>query len=158
MDIISLPRHVADLTYWAIVVLLPWPGAIGYRRFYQGILIRYGLTRRVAYGTILRIISMSATALCFYLFLDLPGAVVGASALSAGVIVEAFASRLMSFRLLKEIKEKNETEELTYSDILKFYYPLGFNIDAIARRSSFRNIFYGAEQVFSGIPCGTPRG
>ena len=44
LDLIGLSRQVADLTYWAIVLLLPWPGAIGYRRLYQGLLIR--ATRR----------------------------------------------------------------------------------------------------------------
>jgi len=39
---------VAELTRRAAAILLPWPAAIGYRRFYQGILIGSGLTRRVA--------------------------------------------------------------------------------------------------------------
>jgi len=33
MDLIELPTQVARLTYQATIVLLPWPGAIGYRRF-----------------------------------------------------------------------------------------------------------------------------
>ena len=46
----------------ATAILIPWPAAIGYRRFYQGILVRHGLTRRVAYGTVVRLTSMSVTA------------------------------------------------------------------------------------------------
>ena len=38
--LIDLPEPVADRTWLALLVLLPWPGTIGYRRFYQGILIR----------------------------------------------------------------------------------------------------------------------
>ncbi len=57
MDLIELPAQVARLTYQATIVLLPWPGAIGYRRFYQGILIRNNYTRWVAYGTIIRLAS-----------------------------------------------------------------------------------------------------
>ena len=45
IGLIGLPQQVADLTYNAMVILLPWPGAIGYRRFYQGILIRNNQTR-----------------------------------------------------------------------------------------------------------------
>ena len=85
--LIGLPKNVADLTYIATIVLLPWPGAIGYRRFYQGILIRYNHTRKVAYGTVIRLTSMAITALGFYLFTEVPGVVVGASALSVAVIV-----------------------------------------------------------------------
>ena len=37
MDLINLPVAIARLTYIATFILLPWPGFIGYRRFYQGI-------------------------------------------------------------------------------------------------------------------------
>lgn len=125
-DLIELPRKVAELTYLATFILLPWPGAIGYRRFYQGILIRYNLTRRVAYGTIIRLASMGATALGFYFFTDLPGVAVGAAALSGGVMVEAIASKLMSYKIVKKIKltETEEGRNLSYKDIYNFYYPL----------------------------------
>ncbi len=60
--LIGLPKEVSYLTHLAVMILIPWPGAIGYRRFYQGILIRNNLTRLVAYGTIIRLISMTITA------------------------------------------------------------------------------------------------
>jgi Na+-driven multidrug efflux pump len=37
--LIGLPWHVAKLTHLGTILLIPWPAAIGYRRFYQGILI-----------------------------------------------------------------------------------------------------------------------
>lgn len=125
-DLIQLEDKVAELTYKAFFILLPWPGAIGYRRFYQGIMIRNNLTRRVAYGTILRLFSMSLTALAFYHFTDYPGAVVGASALSVGVTTEALASRFMSNNILMKIRLENSSleEELSYREIFTFYYPL----------------------------------
>ena len=122
--LIELPKKVADLTYIATILLLPWPGAIGYRRFFQGILIRHNQTRRVAYGTIVRLTMMSLTALVLYLNYNFDGAIVGASALSIGVIAEAIASRLMSINILKNIKEKNSYKNLTYKEIITFYYPL----------------------------------
>lgn len=33
MDFMGLPPHVAELTHKALIILLPWPAAIGYRRF-----------------------------------------------------------------------------------------------------------------------------
>ena len=50
--LIGLPADIANLTHLATSYLLFWPAAIGYRRFYQGILVRHRLTRRVAYGTV----------------------------------------------------------------------------------------------------------
>ncbi len=125
MDLIELPSQVAHLTYQATIVLLPWPGAIGYRRFYQGILIRNNYTRWVAYGTIIRLTSMTFTATILYQLGDVPGVIVGAAALSVGVIFEAIASRVMSFNVVKNIpRQIDDTNPLTYPAITKFYYPL----------------------------------
>ena len=92
-ETIRLPSEVARLTHTALILLLPWPGAIGYRRFYQGLLIRDGRTRRIAYGTVLRIASMSATGLGLVWLTEMPGTLVGAAALTAGVCAEAASGR-----------------------------------------------------------------
>jgi hypothetical protein len=125
-DLIGLPHRIAYLTHIATIILLPWAGAIGYRRFYQGILIRNNLTRLVAYGTVIRLITMTVTALVIYLYFDLPGAAVGATALSVAVIVEAVASRFMVSGVLKKLSDQppSSGSELTYKNIYKFYYPL----------------------------------
>ena len=47
-QIIGLPENIARLTHYACIILLPWPSALGYRRVYQGLLIRSNLTRRGA--------------------------------------------------------------------------------------------------------------
>jgi len=86
-DLVGLPDKVAGLTHIATIILIPWPGSIGYRRFYQGILINNDQTRKVAYGTVIRLVSMSGTALILFFFFDVYGVVVGASALSAGVVM-----------------------------------------------------------------------
>jgi hypothetical protein len=125
MDLIGLPETVARLTYIATVILLPWPGAIGYRRFYQGILIRYNLTRRVAYGTILRLFSITTTALILYFYADFNGVVVGAIALSTGVLAEAIASRIMAFKTVRSLPDSDDDyRPLNYNKIFTFYYPL----------------------------------
>lgn len=128
-DLINLPKAVADLTFQATLLMLPWPAAIGYRRFYQGLLIRYGFTRRVAYGTVVRLLAMSASAFIMYMIGDIPGALVGAASLSIGVIAEAVVVRLMTTSLVTKLKleqpEKNgDTNQLSYRFIIKFYYPL----------------------------------
>lgn len=92
---LGLPEDVSQLTYGALWCFLPWPAAIGYRRFWQGVLIRSGRTRLVAYGTAIRLVTMSAAAITLALVTDLPGASVGASALSIGVVVEAIVARWM---------------------------------------------------------------
>ncbi len=125
-DLIGLPKRVAYLTHIATIILLPWPAAIGYRRFYQGVLIRNNLTRRVAYGTVVRLITMVITAFVIYFYFDVPGVVVGVSALSVAVLAEAIASRLMTISIVKKLHDNPSTnnEKITYKEIYKFYYPL----------------------------------
>lgn len=124
--LLQLPADVARLTEQALWVLLPWPAAIGYRRFYQGILIRAGLTRRVAWGTVTRLLAMTVGALIARAA-GLPGAVVGAVALTSGVCVEAAASRLMAVgpvrRLAAESTDPAATD-LSWRGLSAFYWPL----------------------------------
>ena len=93
-DGVGLPPEVARLTHQGLTIMLPWSVAIGYRRFRQGLLIRHNLTRRVAYGTALRLLTMSIVALVAARVPALQGVHVGAAALASGVVVEAVASRL----------------------------------------------------------------
>jgi progressive ankylosis protein len=124
---IGLPPEISRLAHTATVVLIFWPAAIGYRRFYQGILVRYGLTRRVAYGTVARLLSMSVTAALLAVFTSLSGAILGATALLAGVIAEAVASRWMARHIVRSLEESAESAEgaqLDQSEIARFYFPL----------------------------------
>lgn len=130
--LIELPHNLAQLTHTTLLLLLPWPAAIGFRRFYQGILIRRGLTRRVAYGTMVRLTFMASAAAILH-FLKVPGAYVGGAALSIGVTCESIATRLMVRKTLKDFLQTSppplvpgETAEkpISYRFISRFYYPL----------------------------------
>jgi O-antigen/teichoic acid export membrane protein len=125
-DLISLPKEVSHLTHLAVMILIPWPAAIGFRRFYQGILIRNNLTRLVAYGTMIRLAAMTLTAFVLYKFTDVPGVVVGASALSTAVVCEAIASKLMTKKIIHKLKTSfvEDQNTLTLKEIINFYYPL----------------------------------
>ncbi|MCH7722948.1 MAG: hypothetical protein IIC76_06350 [Bacteroidetes bacterium] len=125
-DLIGLPQRVSYLTHIATIILLPWPAAIGYRRFYQGVLIRNNMTRRVAYGTVIRLGTMATTAFIMYFYFNVPGVVVGSTALSVAVLAEAVASRFMTSEILIKLNKEPsiEEEKLTYRTIYTFYYPL----------------------------------
>jgi hypothetical protein len=126
--LMDLPDSVTRLAYPACALLGPWPAAIGYRRFYQGILIRSGQTRRIAYRTSVRLSCMGGTALLLSLMTSLPGAWVGAAALSTGVVMEALASRIWARgavrRLLAKEPDDPSRELLTTRSIAHFYFPL----------------------------------
>jgi progressive ankylosis protein len=101
--LLGLPDEVTWRVYGALWLLLPWPAAIGYRRFLHGVLIRSGHTRLVAYGALLRLGGMAGMATYLYLRTELPGAWVGAAALTAGVCTEALATRIMAQRTVRRL-------------------------------------------------------
>ena len=125
--LIRLPPEISHLAHAATLVMIPWPAAIGYRRFYQGILVRHHFTRRVAYGTVVRLVSMSVTAGVLALTTALPGALLGALAMVTGVLMEAGASRWMARHIVRSLKESDVVAEGTLLElgaILRFYSPL----------------------------------
>ncbi len=125
--VLALPPSVADRAQLAVAVFLPWPAAIGFRRFQQGILIGAGRTRLVAYGTVVRLVTMAATGSFLYLHGGVDGAVVGAAALSAGVVVEAVASWIWARadrRRLEQRPAASPGDVPTLADIQRFYWPL----------------------------------
>lgn len=126
--LIGLPSDISELAHVATTIMIPWPAAIGYRRFYQGILVKHHLTRRVAYGTVVRLTMMSATAAALAFTTMLPGSVIGAIALLSGVVAEAAVSRWMAHALVADVMTRDEEPQtgslLTMRDIARFYFPL----------------------------------
>ena len=127
-EVVGLPDEVAHLARISILILLPWPGAVGFRRFFQGVLIRGGQTRRVALGTFIRLIAMASSAFSLAAFTDLPGALVGATSLTIAVCVELLAVRWMASAVIRELrldaKVREESRSMTFPSIARFYFPL----------------------------------
>jgi hypothetical protein len=124
--IIGLPPDLAHLTHVSVSFLVLWPAAVGYRRFYQGILVRHHMPRRVAYGTLVRLATMSLTAAGLALLTDLPGAYIGSLALGGGVIAEALASRWMARAIVARLLSGPDVPGavLSMRDVTRFYVPL----------------------------------
>ena len=126
--VFGLPDTVLTPAHQALVWLLPWAAAIGFRRFYQGIMIRQGQTKSIALATITRILTLSATVF-FLSWRGLPGALCGGAALSAGVVAEALFTRLAARRAVGEILATGEApgverSHLGLRGLLHFYVPL----------------------------------
>ncbi len=128
LGLLALPRDIADLIYGALWIFLPWPGAIGYRRFIQGVMISAGQTRQVALGTVFRLCAMAGTAFSLPVLTDLHGAWIGAASLTVGVCVEALAARIMAAGAIRRFRaispEKSGRLAPSFRGIASFYYPL----------------------------------
>lgn len=127
LTLLDLPEDVAKLAHTALLCFLPWPGAIGIRRFYQGVLITAHKTRRVAFATVFRLLSMSLCAFLLYRFSHFNGAVIGAISLSMGVSFEALFTRYLARHAIGSILKKTAADNdpaLGLKDIWNYYLPL----------------------------------
>ena len=128
LTVMRLPPEVADITHGALWILIPWPAAIGYRRFLQGAMIRAGKTRLVAYGTVIRLFGMVSGALVGFLVLDIPGAWVGALSLISGVVTEAVTARFMAASTVRSLlageRDGPTPRDIPFKEIASFYFPL----------------------------------
>jgi hypothetical protein len=109
-------------------IMIFWSAAIGWRRFLQGIMIRYKQTRKVAYGTAVRLLASGGAVVTLALWSDLPGVVIGSLALMAGVVAEAayatWAVRPLLRQHLSPGEPVAEGTPLTYRALLSFHLPL----------------------------------
>lgn len=125
LRLLGLPPEVAEATHLAIWFLLPWPAAIGFRRFYQGVLIADGRTRRVTVGTVLRMVSMALAGLGLAASGLLPGAAAGSLALSCGVVAEAVSIRRLASPSIRRLLQRADVDEApSFAEIWRFYLPL----------------------------------
>jgi hypothetical protein len=87
--IMGVPEEIVEPARAGLMLITPWTWAIAYRRFQQGVLIRFGHSNAVGVGTAIRLTSTGAVLVTGYLIGDIPGVMVGAAAQAFGVVCEA---------------------------------------------------------------------
>ncbi|MCB2180012.1 hypothetical protein KQH54_02700 [bacterium] len=109
-------------------LMVVWSGAIAWRRFLQGILIRYGKTKYVGQGTIVRLTASAGSAFILVLTGSLPGVAVASIGLAFGVLAEALFAHIVSRKTIaEEFSSQSPLEpqsDLTLKSLLEFHWPL----------------------------------
>lgn len=123
-NILHLEPKLSHLVHEALWFFLAWPGMIGYRRFYQGLLIITSSNKRIAYGTLVRFFALILSFMILSYTTKLEGVRLAALAMSLGVTCEALCIRLLVIKSIQSIKRKTQDEIPSYFEITKFYYPL----------------------------------
>jgi hypothetical protein len=125
-DILGIPEefHAAGRT--GLMIFTPWTAAIAYRRFLQGVLIRFGQSRLVMIGTMMRLGVLLTTLVLLREYSGWSGIAVGSTAVALGVTAEAFFARWAVGPVLRERMPKLDpaADVITRSSFLKFYVPL----------------------------------
>jgi hypothetical protein len=124
----GVPTEVAEWVRVGLRIMVFWTAAIGWRRFCQGILIRHNQTRKIAWGTLVRLTASGGSAIVLALWSGWPGITIGATALMAGVIAEAaYATIVVRPVIAKELGPDSPAAEgkpLTYRELFWFHLPL----------------------------------
>ncbi|MEX2160908.1 MAG: hypothetical protein WD751_03245 [Anaerolineales bacterium] len=126
-QLMGVPESLLAPVQLGLQLMLPWSAAIAWRRFRQGILIRFGQSGKVGRGTILRLVGSAGTATLLALFTPASGIMVGALALSVGVIIEAAYSHWVSAPLVTEHfapQSPSKSPALGYRELFDFHWPL----------------------------------
>jgi hypothetical protein len=124
--LIGVPAQIVEPARIGLQIMTPWSWFIAYRRFHQGVLIRFNHSRIVGVGTGIRLGVNLSVLLAGSLLTTQTGIVIGTSAIIAGVISEAFFIGIRVRPILRdELPEtRPDIEPLTLRTILDFYIPL----------------------------------
>jgi len=124
-NLIGAPAMTLEPARIGLMIMTPWTWAIAYRRFQQGIMIRFGYSNLVGKGTLVRLVSTGIILIIGYLLKIVPGIVVATSAHAVGVVAEAaFAGIVVKPILRKHIKTVEPSETITWEYFAAFYFPL----------------------------------
>lgn len=126
--LLGTPPAVAVWVQPGLQILTLWSAAIAWRRFLQGVMIHFGQTRKVAWGTAVRLVASGGTAVALALWSGWPGVILGATALMAGVIAEAIYATLAVRPILNDQLAPGTPpapgDPLTYRELFWFHLPL----------------------------------
>jgi hypothetical protein len=126
VNLIGAPPEIVEPARLGLMVMVPWTWSIAYRRFNQGVLIRFGHSKQVGLGTIVRLALILTGALIGFLSGQIPGAVVAAIGVTAGVMAEAIYIGIRVRPVLRnQLRSAPPVEKpLTLASFLHFYVPL----------------------------------
>lgn len=124
--IINPPEPVLGPARTGLMIMTFWTWSIAYRRFHQGVLIRFGRSHLVGIGTLVRL-GTNILVLAFgFLHGRIPGIIVGASAVGLGVLAEAVFIGIVARPTLRgDLRAAPRIEPpLDWRAFFSFYIPL----------------------------------
>jgi hypothetical protein len=125
--IIGAPAELLSPGRIGLQIMLPWTWAIAFRRFNQGVMIRFGYSGGVMMCTVVRLSTITTLLFSGYFIGTIPGVVVATIAQASGVTMEGLYSGLRVRPILKrEMNRDAHTEPFSWREFAAFYTPLVF--------------------------------
>jgi hypothetical protein len=128
--LLGVPAEIIEPARLGLMMMTPWSAGTAYRRFQQGVLIRFDQSQAVVWGSLLRVGMDCLVLAAGYLWGGLPGVLVGAGAIIAGVVSEAiYAGWRVRPVLQYQLKQVTGAgPPLTGRKFLEFYIPLAMTV------------------------------
>lgn len=125
-NLIGAPEEIILPARLGLTIMLPWTWSIAYRRFNQGVLIRFGHTKVVSWGTFVRLTADITVLLIGFWLGNIAGVVVATSAVAFGVVSEAIYIGIKVKPVLENQLKKQPAiyPALSRRSFLKYYIPL----------------------------------
>lgn len=124
--VLHAPPETLESGRLGLRIMTPWTLSIAFRRFQQGVLIRFGHGRSVSAGTLIRLTSLGLLLAVGGMLTALPGIAVGTIAVVSGVVAEAlYAGWRTRAVLFHEMPAREAASPPpTMAGFLRFYVPL----------------------------------
>jgi hypothetical protein len=126
VNLMNAPEPIREPGRIGLLIMTPWTASIAYRRFNQGIFIRFNRSRLVGVGTVIRLFANLLVLGIAYAVGSWPGIVVATCAVTLGVVAEAIFVGLRVQPIIRE-ELRNlplQGDPLTLMRLLRFYVPL----------------------------------
>lgn len=125
VKVLGLPEEIIESGRVGLRFMLPWTWSIAYRRFQQGVMIRFGHSRAVGVGTIIRLCTDVVVLGTGLLIGSIPGYIIGAVTQGLSTLAEAIYSGIRVQPILKyQLKPAKKADPLTWKIFFNFYIPL----------------------------------
>lgn len=125
VNVLHAPPEIVEPGRIGFILMIPWTWAIAYRRFNQGVLIRFGRSLTVGVGTLIRLCANGVVLTVGFTLIEVPGTTLAALAIMAGVLSEAVYAGLCVRPVLRtSLPDASPTQPLSYRAFLRFYVPL----------------------------------
>ena len=124
--VIGAPEQIAVLCRAPFLAITPWSAAVGYRRLWQGVLIRYDRTGVVPVTIAVRLVVTAALLAAGFAVHRYSGVLIGSVALAMGIITAAVTAYLFARPVIRRhlSESDGETDPLGQRELIAFYLPL----------------------------------
>ncbi len=125
-QVLGAPAEIIEPGRLGLIIFIPWTWAIAYRRFHQGMLIRFNRSYTVGTGTLIRLTADTLVLVTGYFLGTFPGIVVASCAVIFGVLCEALYVGLASQSVIQDELKRAPlvTPVLRLDSFVAFYIPL----------------------------------